>query len=176
MSRLRLLLALPFPPDPAGVHGGARVTGALVNALAARHDVTVLHLEAPRSGDRAPAVAGARCEGVPLPALSMRTADRVRAKLALARGEPVRVRELQAIGFARRLRELAAGWEPDVVQVEFMPMAQYLPALAGLPGPGACSSTTIPRRPMAGATAARLEPSPPRSTGGRGGASAAPPS
>jgi polysaccharide biosynthesis protein PslH len=134
--RMRLLFILPFAPRLRGHHGGARVTGQLLDALAARHDVAVLHLS--EAGD-APVEEElrARCDlveavarpaGPGLPTLA-------RVKLGLLRGTPTWASEVATPGFAERLAALAASWRPDVVQVEYPVMGRYLPALASCTAP-----------------------------------------
>jgi glycosyltransferase involved in cell wall biosynthesis len=59
----------------------------------------------------------------------------VGSKLRLLRGFPTWASELASPDFARRVTELAARWRPDVVQLEFPVMGQYLPALDGSGAP-----------------------------------------
>jgi glycosyltransferase involved in cell wall biosynthesis len=134
--RLRLLFILPFAPRLHGRHGGARVTGELLTALAARHDVAVLHLA--QAGD-APVEdeLRARCdlvEAVERPERSsVSTAARV--KLGLLRGIPTWASEIATPAFGELLAAVAASWRPDLVQVEYPVMGRYLPALASCPAP-----------------------------------------
>ena len=54
----RLLFLLPFPPDPAGLHGASRMTGQLLERLAERHEVAALFLRAPEEPPISSALAG----------------------------------------------------------------------------------------------------------------------
>jgi glycosyltransferase involved in cell wall biosynthesis len=135
--RYRLLFLLPFAPRVRGVHGGARVTGQVLAALAGRHDVAALYLterdEPPVS--KALVDACGLLESVERrdPPGSLRS--RLAPKLALLRRIPIWASELAEPSFASRAQELAERWRPDVVQVEYPVMAQYLPALDRCPAP-----------------------------------------
>ena len=74
-------------------------------------------------------------EAVPRPAGPVTLRTRVRFKLGLVRGFPTWASELASPRFGRRVAELAADWRPDVVQLEFPVMGQYLPALAASAAP-----------------------------------------
>ena len=135
--RLRLLLVLPFAPRVGGRHGGSRVTGQLIDALADRHEVAVVHLAEP--GD-APVDDGLRSrlalvERVDRPEGPVSAGTRARVKLGLLRGVPTWASEVATPGFAERLGELASSWRPDVVQVDYPVMGQYLPALGSCAAP-----------------------------------------
>lgn len=123
---LRLLFLLPFAPRLGGRHGGGRATGQLIARLAGRHEVAVLYraegADEPEDELRA---ACALLEGVAPRAWP----GRLRPKLALLRGIPTWASEVADPSFAERVRALAGEWAPDVVQVEYPVMAQYLPAL-----------------------------------------------
>jgi glycosyltransferase involved in cell wall biosynthesis len=134
--RLRLLWVLPFAPRLRGRHGGARVTGQLIDALTERHDVAVLHLA--EAGDTAVEdELRSRCALVERverrPGTRLGTA--VRVKAGLLRGIPTWASEVATPGFAERLTALAASWRPDLVQVEYPVMGRYLTALASCPAP-----------------------------------------
>jgi glycosyltransferase involved in cell wall biosynthesis len=131
-----LLFVVPFAPRLLGRHGGARVTGQLIHALAERHEVAVLHLA--EAGDAAvEEELRSRCTLVERvergPGTRIGTAFRVKA--GLLRGLPTWASELATPGFAERLANLAASWRPDVVQVEFPATGIYLPALDSCPAP-----------------------------------------
>ncbi|HEX6652246.1 MAG TPA: glycosyltransferase family 4 protein [Thermoleophilaceae bacterium] len=134
---LRLLFVLPFAPRLGGRHGGARVTGQLIDALADRHEVAVVHLA--ERGD-APLEDGLRSrlavvERVDRPDGPVSAGMRARVKLGLLRGVPTWASEVATPGFAERLGGLASSWNPDVVQVEYPVMGQYLPALGSCAAP-----------------------------------------
>lgn len=130
--RLRLLFLLPFAPRAGATHGGARVTGQLIARLALHHEVAVLYLADDSEPPPDPELVE-RCaivEAVPRPAGPATMRTRARFKLRLLRGFPTWASELASPRFRRRVSELAAEWRPDVVQLEFPVMGQYLPALA----------------------------------------------
>lgn len=134
---LRLLFVLPFTPRLEGRHGGARVTGQLIEALADRHEVAVVHLA---EGGDAPVEDALRSrlalvERVERPEGPVSARTRITVKLGLLRGMPTWASELTTPGFAERLGAVASSWRPDVVQVEYPVMGQYLPALASCTAP-----------------------------------------
>jgi len=135
--RHRLLFLLPFAPRLRGVHGGARVTGQLLAALASRHDVAALYLterdEPPVSQELVDACSVLEAVERRDPPAGLRS--RLAPKLALLRRIPVWASELAEPRFASRVQELAERWQPDVVQVEYPVMGQYLPALDRCPAP-----------------------------------------
>jgi glycosyltransferase involved in cell wall biosynthesis len=76
-------------------------------------------------------------EEVPLSRTSSRDVSgwsRVRFALGLARGLPPWVVDCRSAAYEARLRELAAAWRPDVVEVHVMAMAQYVSALERFSG------------------------------------------
>jgi glycosyltransferase involved in cell wall biosynthesis len=56
----------------------------------------------------------------------------LRVRSAPLRGTPRWVEHCAVPEFARRIREVALRWHPDVVQLEYHVMGQYLPAFQGL--------------------------------------------
>jgi polysaccharide biosynthesis protein PslH len=150
-TRLRLLFLLPFPPRLDATHGGSRTTAQLLGHLATRHRVAVLYLRAPDDLP-ADAVLQEQCELVeevmrPNPGFS---ASSGLARIgSLLRGWPLWVASCSVAAFGSRLRILARTWRPDIVQVEFHVMAQYLSALDD------CSSPRVLTQHEPGAYAAR---------------------
>lgn len=136
-GRLRLLFLVPFVPRLSGTHGGARVTGQLIARLARRHEVAVLCLA--DAGEPAPEeeLAGAcsRFETVPRGSAGGGLRARVETKLRLLRAIPTWASELAEPAFAEAVARLAADWRPDLVQLEYPVMGQYLDALAVCPAP-----------------------------------------
>jgi glycosyltransferase involved in cell wall biosynthesis len=134
-----LLFLLPFPPDPAGAHGAARMTGQLLEALAGAHDVGAMYL---RAAEEPPIDSGlgerlALVAEVERPSLEGPGAGRAaRRALGLLTGRPLWATDWAVPAFAARLREVAQAWRPDVAQAELHVMGQYLPAL-GEPAPPA---------------------------------------
>ncbi len=132
MSR-RLLFVLPFPPDPAGLHGASRMTGQLLERLAARHEVAALFLRAADEPPIAPALAArlALAAEVERPSLHAGLGVRrdARRVLGLARGRPLWATDWLVPELGRQLRRLVETWRPDVVQAELLVMGQYVAAL-----------------------------------------------
>lgn len=132
MTRLKLLFLLPFAPRSGARHGGARVTGQLISGLALRHDVAVLYLaddsESPPDQELVKHCSIIKPVRRPAGPPTLRT--RANVKLGLLRGFPTWASELASPQFARQVSEVAREWRPDVVQLEFPVMGQYLPALA----------------------------------------------
>ena len=137
--RRRLLFLLPFPPDPGGAHGAARMTGQLLQSLADRHDVAAIYL---RAGEE-PVIDSALSDRLALaveverPSLHARGRARraARRALGLVAGRPLWATDWHVPAFAARLREVGQAWPPDVVQAELHVMGQYLAALAHPPPP-----------------------------------------
>jgi polysaccharide biosynthesis protein PslH len=139
--RWRILVGSPFPPRLDGRHGGSRAVAQLVAALAARHTVALLVLR-DRSEPGVDEVLRGSCELVeeieipPVGAsLGARAVNKLRLLAALARGLPSWAAERSAPDFEARLREVVEQWEPDIVQLEYRIMGQFLPGLAGVSTP-----------------------------------------
>jgi len=137
----RLLVLSPFPPRRDGVHGGARAIAHLLDRLAERNQVALLCLRGPTE----PPVEeefGARLASIEEVCYANRAASRLRRigglvgdYAGLLRGTPSWVRGLRSSKFARRVSEVGVAWRPDVVQLEYPVMGQYLDALLGLGAP-----------------------------------------
>jgi len=140
-SRLRILSLVPFTPRGDGRHGGSRAVGQLLSELAVRHDVAVLSARWPGEPptDELLKARCVRVEEVVAPArppsLLARVLNRARLRYALVRGTPTWVQERSAPGYAERLTAVVREWVPDVIQLEFHVMAQFLPALASSDAP-----------------------------------------
>jgi glycosyltransferase involved in cell wall biosynthesis len=137
---LRLLFLAPLPPRRDGTHGGSRAAAELLVRLAERHRAAVLYLRGPRDGAADPALLE-RCEVVrevvrhpPASGLS-RLGRRFRIAAERARGTPGAVAGAMSSEFASAVGELAASWQPDIVQLEYHLMGAYLPLLASCPAP-----------------------------------------
>jgi glycosyltransferase involved in cell wall biosynthesis len=121
------------------MHGGGRATAQLLLGLAEQHQVGVLYLREPDQPAIEEALA-ARCEWVeevprhePRPAPPWLTKARVYASVLA--GQPLWVGDVAEPAYAARLQTLARSWPPDIVQVEFHVMGQYLDALRGSRAP-----------------------------------------
>ena len=129
----------PFAPRRDAHHGGARAIAELIAARVERHRIAVVHLR----GFDEPAMdeeLRARCElvrEVVHPRLQgvHRWLRRGQVATALLRGTPLWVSWWGVETYARVVRETARTWRPDVVQLEYHLMGQYLPALGECPAP-----------------------------------------
>jgi glycosyltransferase involved in cell wall biosynthesis len=138
-TRRRLLVAAPFPPRLDGRHGGSRAIAQLLVGLADRHAIALAVLRSP--GDpRVDEQLRARCGRVlevDIPpvgrSLRERLANRVRLRADLFRGVPTWAAEQTSAGFGEQLRRLTLDWQPEVVQLEYRIMGQYLPSLGNVP-------------------------------------------
>jgi glycosyltransferase involved in cell wall biosynthesis len=128
--RTRLLVAAPTGPRLQAYEGGSRVTAELLTRLAERHDVGVLHLR-PGDGHDADAAVREACAFVEaVPVVEGNAGVRFLSVLAgLARGRPRWATHLRAPEFGERLRALVEEWSPDIVQLEYHVLGQYLDAL-----------------------------------------------
>jgi polysaccharide biosynthesis protein PslH len=131
---LRIMFLLPFPPDLAGHHGGARATGAMIEMLSRRHELSVLYLSPPGLAPPKQLPTGClRLEAVPIRA-SHQTAkslsDRLRdtGRLLLG-GRPGWVEDAWSPEMAVAAAALATEVDPDAVHFEFHVMSQYIRAV-----------------------------------------------
>jgi glycosyltransferase involved in cell wall biosynthesis len=60
---------------------------------------------------------------------------RARLLAGLLGGKPMWATDHAVSAYARRLREVAERWQPDIVQIEYHVMGQYLPTLKHCPAP-----------------------------------------
>jgi polysaccharide biosynthesis protein PslH len=129
----RLLICTQTPPR-LDLRHGAKATAQLLARLADRHEIGILSLRATDEGPVDPVIAD-RCalvEEIPLPRTSSREVTaRSRARFAIGflRGLPPWVLDCRSDAYADRLRALAAAWQPDIVEIHLMAMAQYVTAL-----------------------------------------------
>jgi glycosyltransferase involved in cell wall biosynthesis len=138
-KRLRILFLAPFAPNLQAGHGGARVIAQLISHLGQRYAVGLCYL---RSANE-PGVDDTlkeRCEVIEeiiLPhvtALSKkRWSRRRRVWKELLAGKPLWAIDRFSPIYAERLKNLLATWKPDIVQLEFHVMGQYLSALEDYP-------------------------------------------
>lgn len=128
----RVLILAPFPPRLDGRHGGSRSVAHLVRHLAERNRVTLAFLRADdeESVDREIAAACDLVHEETRPGTShssVRPWPRALAVLPqLAAGKPLWVAARWHEPFARRIRLLAAKWQPHIVQAAYGAMGQYL--------------------------------------------------
>jgi glycosyltransferase involved in cell wall biosynthesis len=69
------------------------------------------------------------------PSSGARLINRIRLRAVLLRGMPTWATKRTAIGFGARLEEFIRVWRPDVVQLEYRIMGQFLPAVTKCPVP-----------------------------------------
>ena len=105
--------------------------------LAMRHQVALLCL---RAADEPPVddVLKARCqvvEEITRPAFRSVWARRARLVVDLLQGRPQWVSDWAVDAYHYRVRSLVEIWKPEIVQIEFSVMAQYLGALNACPAP-----------------------------------------
>jgi glycosyltransferase involved in cell wall biosynthesis len=133
----RLLVLAPFTPRCNAVHGGSRAIAELLTVLSSRHRVAVIYLRGSNEPPMDEALS-ARCDVVREvphvhPRGLQRFARRLRVALAAVAGRPFWVGWWRVPEYARCVRETAASWRPDVVQLEFHLMGQYISALRDCP-------------------------------------------
>jgi polysaccharide biosynthesis protein PslH len=133
----RILVAAPFPPRLDGRHGGSRALAEFLARLSKENQVALLVLRADDESSVDETLAG-RCELVEevcIPAVGTsfvaRLKNWLRLRVSLLRGTPTWAAERRTDDFAERLHELAQTWHPDVVQLEYRIMGQFLPAIRG---------------------------------------------
>jgi glycosyltransferase involved in cell wall biosynthesis len=133
----RLLFLLPFAPRLDATDGGGRATAQLLLHLATRHHVTLLYLRTP-SEPPVDDLFHKQCELVEeviRPDISFGLAQRWSRLTSVLRGTPLWASGLAVKAYGERLRALAQRWQPDIVQLEYHVMGQYLTALDACPAP-----------------------------------------
>jgi polysaccharide biosynthesis protein PslH len=139
--RFRVLFLSPFAPQIQAGHGGGRVIAQLIAQLGQRHAVALCYL---RSATE-PVVdhlLRERCdviEEILIPEVEDSVIHRWSHRLSvwkdLIAGKPLWAIDRFSPAFDERLRTLLQTWRPDIVQIEFHVMGQYLPALRNYPAP-----------------------------------------
>jgi polysaccharide biosynthesis protein PslH len=131
---MKLLVLSHVPPSLTAANGGARAIASLVLRLAGSHRVALLAL---RAHDEEPIDAELRqaCELVVeaerVPArssLHRAWRERQRVPLALS-GAPGWAVALSVRALGDELERITSQWKPDLVQIEFVVMGQYIPRL-----------------------------------------------
>ena len=138
---LRVLFLAPFAPRLDAAHGGSRVIAQLIGAQAAQHQVGICYLHAPDEPSIDP-ITRRHCEVVEevvIPTAGTSALGRWRhfaqVWTAVLAGKPLWAIGRSAAAYSQRVRQIARAWRPDVIQLEYHIMGQYLPALAGCPAP-----------------------------------------
>jgi glycosyltransferase involved in cell wall biosynthesis len=129
-GRRRIVVCTPFPPHLDARHGG-KATSQLLLRLADRHDVALLSIRA-RKGDRVdPAIADRCALVVEIERSERRFTRRVAWTLGLLRGIPPWAVDCRSRAYRSALERILDEWHPDVVEIHFQAMAQYVDAAAG---------------------------------------------
>ena len=133
----RILVVAPFPPRLDGRHGGSRALAEFLARLTKENQVALLVLRADDESSVDETLAG-RCdlvEEVCIPAVGRsfvaRLRNWLRLRVLLLRGTPTWAAQRSSADFAERLQALSRTWHPDVVQLEYRIMGQFLPAIRG---------------------------------------------
>jgi polysaccharide biosynthesis protein PslH len=133
----RLLFLLPFPPRLDATDGGGRATAQLLTKLAARHHIALLYLR-DASDPPLDEILQKKCElveEVMRPDISYGIAQRWSRLTSVLGGTPLWATGLAVKAYGERVHTLSRSWEPDIVQIEYHVMGQYLTALDGCPAP-----------------------------------------
>ena len=134
----RILVATPFPPRLDGRHGGSRALAEFLAGLAKENRVALISLRADDEFGVDQTLAGQfeLVEEVRIPPVGesfrARLVNWVRLRVSLLRGTPTWAAERTTVDFSERLGELARTWHPDIVQLEYRIMGQFLPAILGV--------------------------------------------
>jgi polysaccharide biosynthesis protein PslH len=136
-SRRRLLFLVPFPPRLDAMDGGGRAAAQFLTRLAVRHQVALLYLR--RASD--PPVDEMLRENCDLveevirPEISFGFGQRWSRLNSVLRGTPIWATGLAVAAYGERVGTISRKWRPDIVQIEYHVMGQYLTALAGCSAP-----------------------------------------
>lgn len=140
-SGLRILFMVPFAPRLDAAHGGGRSVAQLIINLTQRHQVALCCLRTP---NELPVDDDLReccdvVEELMIPEITGSGLKEWMYRLWVWQ-EMLKGKPLWAIGrstpeYATRLFALAKRWRPDVIQLEFHIMGQYLKALDGIQAP-----------------------------------------
>jgi polysaccharide biosynthesis protein PslH len=140
-QKRRLLFLLPFAPQVDAAHGGGRVIGQFLSHIVGRHQVAVVYMRSqdePGPDD----FFRERCvmlEEVERPFTTSQFWPRLRRRGRLARAlsqrRPMWVADWASKAYDRRVNTVTRQFQPDIIQVEYQVMGQYLTALNGCRAP-----------------------------------------
>lgn len=133
---MRLLLVAPFVPNPRAKHGGGAYLGSLAGALAKQADIGLVALVAPdeeTNPDQSVPWQWQRLVAAPAPRRGILRLPHQLRMLWHWRQLPLVAAKAWHPAVVRAIAEARAHWRPDAALVEMAQMAQYLPALHGLP-------------------------------------------
>jgi polysaccharide biosynthesis protein PslH len=140
-TQRKLLFLLPFAPRLDAAHGGGKALAQLLARLAARHRLALVYL---RGADEPPLEERlhTRCELVeeirrPWTAKTPvhRWMRRGGSLVSLLGHKPMWVADWSSRAYAARVRAVAERWQPDLVQIEYHIMGQYLSSLRACRAP-----------------------------------------
>jgi glycosyltransferase involved in cell wall biosynthesis len=140
-SKRKLFFLLPFPPRLDATHGGGRVMAQLLSGLAARHRIALLYfrgVDEPGLDERL----RERCElaeEVTRPYTGRALAEKLfrsgRLLRSLFTRNPLWVADWKSHEYSKRIHLLVQAWRPDIIQIEYHIMGQYLSSLNGSAAP-----------------------------------------
>jgi glycosyltransferase involved in cell wall biosynthesis len=140
-SQRRLLFLLPYAPRLDATHGGGRVVAQFLARLATHHRIALLYFRGPGEPPL-DEIFRERCElaqEVMRPWAGQSTAQRLvrngRLVTSLFGLRPMWVTDWASKSYAHRVRSIVQAWQPDIVQIEYHVMGQYLFALDGSTAP-----------------------------------------
>lgn len=140
-QRLRILFLAPFAPHLQADHGGGRVIAQLIAHLSERNSIGLCYLRSQTEPAVDP-VLRERCavvEEVVIPDSKVyglkHWFHRMYVWKQVLAGKPLWAIDRFAAAYEHRVKSLLQSWQPDIVQIEFHVMGQYLPALLGYPSP-----------------------------------------
>jgi glycosyltransferase involved in cell wall biosynthesis len=140
-SRRRLLFLLPYPPRLDSTHGGGRVSAQLLAGLVRQHRIGLLFF---RGSGEPPVdeILRDACEfvqEVKRPWSGQSTRQRLirsgRLITHLFSLRPMWVTDWKSKSFAQQVRSIVQAWQPNLVQIEYHIMGQYLSALDACAAP-----------------------------------------
>ena len=122
----RVLVCTPLCPRLDARHGG-KATSQLLLHLAERNEIVLLSLRAPEEDGVDPAIAEwcAHVEEIPSPS-GGRLPRRLVWGVGMLGGIPPWAMNCRSSDYARALERLLDEWRPDVVEIHFQAMAQYV--------------------------------------------------
>ncbi len=140
-QRMRILFLAPFAPNLQSGHGGGRAIAQLINQLGQKHKIGLCYLRSERE-QAVDNILKERCEVIEEVVLPESKATGIEKWLRrfhiwkkLLAGKPLWAIDRYSAIYEEKLEGLLDTWQPDIVQIEFHVMGQYLPTLAGFPAP-----------------------------------------
>jgi glycosyltransferase involved in cell wall biosynthesis len=123
-TKARILVCVPYCPRLDARHGG-KATAQLLFHLSARNEIALLCLRADGEDGVDPAIA-ARCAHVEEIPTNRRVPRRFVWGLGMLRGIPPWAMDCGSAEYAAALERLLVTWQPEIVEIHFQAMAQYV--------------------------------------------------